>query len=119
MARAIDADLALHTLSVYSATEMVTWERTKDVAKGYDASAVTVGYMQGIKDALAVLHDMPTIEAEPVKHGKWVGLEYDGYADGYPVWEVWECSECGDEIRTEEPPCFCCNCGARMDGEKE
>jgi len=108
MARAIDADLALHTLSVYSATEMVTWERTKDVAKGYDASAVTVGYMQGIKDALAVLHDMPAIEAEPVKHGKWV-------ADRY-------CSECeyDKQFRLyDQDVNYCPNCGADMRGDHE
>lgn len=35
----------------------------------------------------------------PVRHGRWIGLEYDGYADGAPVYDLWECSECGEEVR--------------------
>lgn len=56
----------------------------------------------------------PTID--PVKHGHWTGIEYDGYADGYPVYTVWECSVCGNEV-TEDTPLYCCDCGARMDEE--
>lgn len=46
-------------------------------------------------------------------HGEWIGIEYDGYADGAPVYDVYECSICGNEIRTENPPQYCCDCGAR------
>lgn len=44
--------------------------------------------------------------------GEWIGIEYDGYADGFPVWELWECSECGIETKEETP--FCAYCGADM-----
>lgn len=60
----------------------------------------------------------PTIEAEPMRHGRWVGLEYDGYADGCPVYDLWECSECGEEVRGEDVPdthLWCHGCGAKMD----
>lgn len=63
------------------------------------------GYEQGKKDA--------------VKHGRWVGLEYDGYADGQPVYDLWECSECGEEVRGEDVPIthpYCHGCGTKMDG---
>lgn len=58
------------------------------------------------------------VEAEPVKHGRWIPTEYDGYADGAPVWDKWECSECGYEHSGEEDTLtsFCLNCFARMDG---
>lgn len=53
----------------------------------------------------------PTIEAEPVKHGRWVhdGQRIHNGADR------WHCSECnspatGVEIKYN----FCPNCGARM-----
>lgn len=65
-------------------------------------------------------HFVPTIEAEPVRHGRWVGLEYDGYADGFPVYDLWECSECGEEVRGEDVPDthpYCHGCGAKMDGD--
>lgn len=64
-----------------------------------------VGYEEGKRDA--------------VKHGRWIPLEYDGYADGNPVWDLWECSECREEHSGDEDtltPC-CPNCGARMDLE--
>ena len=27
-------------------------------------------------------------------HAHWVGIEFDGYADGFPVYDTWECSNC-------------------------
>lgn len=49
------------------------------------------------------------------RRGRWIGVEYDGYADGLPVYDLWECSACGIEWRGEETPCFCPDCGAKMD----
>ncbi len=56
------------------------------------------------------------IEELMPKRGEWIGIEYDGYADGYPVYDVWECSECGEEHNGEEDtlPNYCPNCGADM-----
>lgn len=48
--------------------------------------------------------------------GEWIGIEYDGYADGVPVYDVWECSACGNEWRGDETPCYCPDCGAKMKG---
>lgn len=54
--------------------------------------------------------------AVPVRHGMFIGTEYDGYADGYPVYYEWKCSECGCIFEEEEPTYrYCPNCGARMD----
>lgn len=55
------------------------------------------------------------VDAVPVVHGHWIGLEYDGYADGYPVYDLWECSICGNEICGTDAPAYCCDCGAKMD----
>ena len=57
---------------------------------------------------------------EPMRHGRWQG-EGDGYADGYPVMDVWYCSECGYCIDngTGYPsflPKYCPHCGAKMGG---
>ena len=49
--------------------------------------------------------------------GKWIGISSDGYADGYPVYDEWECSNCGHEIRTEDTPPFCEICGSEMEIE--
>ena len=65
-----------------------------------------------------MLDNTPTIEAEPVRHGRWVPLSYDGYTNGYPVYDEWECSECHFACEGEgEPPLnYCPNCGAKLDG---
>lgn len=63
------------------------------------------------------IYNAPTIDAEPVRHGYWIGIEYDGYADGCPVYDLWECSECGLEHKGEDTPSYCPNCGAKMDLE--
>lgn len=57
---------------------------------------------------------VPAADVAPVRHGHWIGTEYDGYADGNPVSTLFECSECGVEYEQEEH--YCPWCGARMDG---
>ena len=80
------------------------------------------------KDILAVLDEAPTIEAEPVRHGRWV---HDDLGHTY-------CSECHERIHyihcyidepdfdwdeewDEEMPesAYCSHCGAKMDAKEE
>ena len=63
----------------------------------------------------------PAADVVEVRHGEWIPIEYDGYADGYPVWDLWECSECQEEHRGDEDTLtpYCPNCGAKMDGKGE
>lgn len=70
---------------------------------------------------LCWINDMPTIEAEPVRHGHWV------HHSDVKTWEEWEtCSNCGekrpidyDEYRDGAfgfaNGCFCNSCGTKMD----
>lgn len=64
-----------------------------------------------------LLEDAPTIEAEPVKHGKWV-IAKD--KDGFAMWDA--CSSCGHGLHYvcegKRFP-YCPNCGARMDGDSK
>ena len=65
--------------------------------------------------------DVPTIEAEPVKHGVW-----DFVAEN-STGKIFLCSACWipynpsekevDRGRLQERPNYCPNCGARMDGD--
>ena len=77
-------------------------------------------YCNGYCDArhvdLDAIDAAPTIEAEPVRHGRWIPTEYDSYADGAPVFDKWECSECGHEHSGEEDSltAFCPDCGVYM-----
>ena len=63
-------------------------------------------------DAIEAISMLPS--AEP-KKGQWYGI-YDGYADGNPVYDEWECSCCGFIIEDDNEPTwnYCPNCGAKM-----
>lgn len=68
---------------------------------------------EGFTEAHQVVLKQPTIEAEPVRHGKW----HRTFVDGFNRWHfVYDCSECG--IRTETTTKYCPNCGAKMDVKK-
>lgn len=68
-----------------------------------------IGY--AMKEWLA---EQPTIEAEPVMHGRWIE-EIEFGCDGSPNGCHFRCSIC-NEIEYETTP-YCPNCGARMDGD--
>ena len=60
----------------------------------------------------------PTIEVEPVKHGRWIGAPICGN-------DNCRCSECGSwhnihvNLRGEIMQKYCPNCGAKMDGDRK
>ena len=61
---------------------------------------------------------IPAADVVEVRHGRWIGIEYDGYADGFPVYDLWECSECGGMEGECESP-ICKWCGAHMDKKED
>lgn len=71
-----------------------------------------------------MLSAAPTIGPEmlrPVAH--WEG-QYDGYFDGEPVYDVWECSSCGHIIDDgtdceDDLPHYCPTCGAKMENNND
>ena len=78
------------------------------------------GIVQGLSYAKMILCKQPTIEAEPVRHGRWIPITNDdfGFASKF------KCSYCNDIIRLSVAinEChynYCPNCGARMDGGAE
>ena len=69
---------------------------------------------------LELIDEQFTADVKPVVRGEWIGYG-DGYADGYMVYDEWECDQCGYiEENDGEPPWynFCPNCGADMRGER-
>ena len=88
-----------------------------DAADALEAADKRIDNLQQTCDKLA----SNLQQAQLPKDGEWIGVEYDGYADGCPVYDVWECSGCGEEHNGEEDtlPNYCPNCGARMKGEHD
>lgn len=64
------------------------------------------------------LKSVPAADVAPVVHGEWIGTWGDGYANGFIVYEEFECSRCGCVHHADGEPMwdYCPQCGARMDG---
>ena len=52
------------------------------------------------------INEAPTIDAEPVRHGKWIRSPYNGFG--------FVCSECNSAMLVQTN--YCHRCGAKMDG---
>lgn len=89
-------------------------------------------YAKGFQAGLKAILERPTIEAEPVRHGRWEWFEeWNPSTPDHPR-ECedcgWRCSECKTALEDvvggywdnpdEEPKLYYCpNCGVRMDKE--
>ena len=60
-----------------------------------------------------IIELMPTVDAVPVRHGKWTNHILG--STGYGTTVMHQCSEC--ECMTISRFRYCPNCGARMDEE--
>ena len=95
--RLIDADVLIKTLDSY---ELTKWYHG---------------------DLITIIFDAPTVEAEPVRHGKWECLAENSTGN------IYSCSNCTSLYnpnskdvamgRIVENPHYCPHCGAEMDGD--
>lgn len=96
--RLIDADKLLHEVKM----------STKLIAESRNATARNV-----VKKVLYIIEHSETVDAEPVRHGKWIALpkEFDTFCKcslcNYPVDFNWGQTN------------YCPNCGAKMDGDEQ
>ena len=64
-----------------------------------------------------LIDEAPTIDAEPVRHAKWIKADSQQYfRKHYPCFT---CSECGYRKDSQKKWNYCPNCGADMRGEEE
>ena len=85
------------------------------------------GYNTGILDVIKAIQNseiIPSVDAEPVQHGRWKGLDCTHYAgtdeSGEPTYKPhreYRCSLCGRATIIREN--YCPDCGARMDEGEE
>jgi len=98
--RLIDADVLIHRLKT-----------AIELGQRVDRS---VGELKAV---LNDLESMPTIDAEPVQHGKWIRQTDTRF--GEMLNDILICSECNIAFPTVNMirRSYCPNCGARMDKE--
>lgn len=70
-----------------------------------------------MRDVANSIRNAPTIDAEPVRHGRWLYNSYPTVWYGHGEPPEWVCSEC--EERAYNTYDYCPNCGAKMDGEAD
>lgn len=80
----------------------------------YDKENGNEDFVLGIESVLEYADNLPTVEAEPLRHGRWVSGEIItfGGRETAPLC----CSECL-KVAFGEQWTYCPNCGARMDGD--
>lgn len=89
-----------------------------------DNSASFVDSVEGFAydEVLDAIDAAPTVDPETLRPvAQWEG-QYDGYSDGEPVYDVWECSNCGHTIDDgtdckDDLPNYCPACGAKMEDD--
>lgn len=70
----------------------------------------------GVRLARNIVEDEPTVDAVPVRHGKWIH-EVRYTIDSLHSYQQYRCSECDMTYITNTK--YCPNCGARMDAERK
>ena len=75
-------------------------------------SGISVGLRMGINTCLTFINNANTIEAEPVKHGRW-----ETNSDR-PDSLICSICKCGFDMWKHDQHNYCPNCGAKMDSEE-
>lgn len=100
--RLIDADALKRAIGC---ADVVKWGN-KDSEQQHRSYSTMMMY-----EIADCIDDAPTIEAETVRHGRWV--PWKGRYKTIP-----QCSECGHTTRPDGYP-YCPNYGAKMDAKEE
>ena len=62
------------------------------------------------------IKSLPTVDAVPVRHGRWIRKEWAEESEGLLI-DNYECSACKNWVRNETN--YCPYCGAKMDAERK
>ena len=109
--RLVDADALLSKMEKYS----------DDNARS--KNEYLFGMQQQLETCIELVEDAPTVDAVPVRHGRWIKKRYwsEGAGMGERYGYYYSCSKCGNLVRGGYDECdkkYCDECGARMDGKE-
>lgn len=93
----------------------------KDIRENYEKYADSVVFEEQVfairfKQIEQYIKTFPVVEVEPVKRGKWIESNENGFENVY-------CSACGCSTYRDECFCdyvrfaYCPSCGAKMEGD--
>lgn len=88
-----------------------------------DADRLLQGYEDHDFIDTHVVWNAPTVDAEPVRHGKW--LDSETFKRPWFRHHIFECSVCRNTLDMDGVNAgrgdanYCPNCGARMDAERK
>ncbi len=94
-------------------------EKIYDGLKRPNDKAICGGQLATFLECIMRVRNAPTIEAEPVKHGRWVLGEVEpGYftPGGNRPWVCSECDYLASWMLDSPTYNYCPNCGAKMQG---
>ena len=85
----------------------------KEKANTFGHPDYKLGYISALSCVEGIIASVPTVEAEPVRHGRWIPNVVT-YYKAYPPYTYqngYKCSLCGRVARSKKEPY--CHCGAR------
>ena len=71
------------------------------------------------KHFMRLICSQPTADVEVVRHAHWIVGENGGNIKGNPLYGIYVCSNCKNEICEEITSDYCPHCGAKMDESVE
>lgn len=66
-----------------------------------------------LKSIREFIANRPAVDAEPVRHGKWINAGHDAFT------QYRRCSSCARLLANAPAYDYCPNCGAKMDGDEK
>ena len=118
--RLIDADALMESLKESTDRAMKWYEDCKTYNSAMIGRAEQT--IMTFNECGLRIKNAPTVDAVPVKHGRWIKKRYwsEGVGMGERYGYYYSCSKCGNSVCGGYDECgkkYCDKCGARMDGE--
>lgn len=97
--------------------ELIYKQSALSICKEYcwlDDEDFIEGYNTAIKDISEAIKELPAVEAEPVRRGRWDEIQC--FSEHGIEMASYECTSCGNDIERQRGlvPQYCEFCGAKM-----